>query len=312
MRLLYPAVALCAAFFAACGSAPEPPPQIPDHFLIMSYNLGGMGELDRNGDGLAQEHKPPEEVEAILSMILRGHPDVLCLQGIGTPDDVELLQDRLAAEGLTFEFSEFLHTPDSPMNLAMLSRFPLIEVVHHTRDVYSMGAATVPVTHGYLEATVSVNPDYRFTLFNADLKNKDYHALGQTEMRRNEARLLNNHIREALKKSSQPNVIAVGTFHDRIQSAALRAVTGQKQEYVMDTHLADLSGDIWTLYDSGDEVYRRSDYVLVSPSMMAELVPGHSSILQNDQAQPASVHRPLIAAFLSRNIAHGPPGLYHP
>lgn len=313
MRRSFSALSLSAALLTGCGSAPQNEAAAPEpgHFLVMSYNLGGMGERDRDGDGLAEENKPLEEVNAVLSIILNTHPDVLCLQEIGTKADFDLLRDRLAAGGLHFEFAEYMPTPHSPVNLALLSRFPLVDVAHHTNDVYRMGDVTVPVTHGYLEATVSVSPAYRFTLFNAHLKSRDYHALGHTEMRRNEGRLLNNHIRKALKQANLPNVVAMGTFHDRIQSAALRAVTGQQQEHLVDAHLTDSAGDIWTLFDAGDEVYRRSDYILVSPSMITELLPESSFILRSDEARLASIHRPLVAAFLSRDITPNDPGRPH-
>lgn len=278
----------------------------------MSYNLGGMGELDRNGDGLAEEAKPSEEIDAILSVILSTDPDVLCLQEIGTSFDFDFLRNGLAARGLSFTFAAYMGTPHSPMNLALLSRFPLIEVEHHTNSVYSMGGVRVPVTCGYLEATVSVRPAYQFTIFNAHLKSRDYHPLGQTEMRRNEARLLNNHIREVLEQPHRPNVVTVGTFHDRIQSAALRAVTGQKQEHLVDVPITDPAGDLWTWYDEEEEVYRRSDYLLVSPSMMAELVPEHSWILRSDEARLASAHRPLVATFLSQDRVPDDPDLLRP
>jgi hypothetical protein len=314
MHLFFPALVLCAALLAGCDKALRDEAALPkpEHFLVMSYNLDGLGELDRDGDGLAEEAKPAGEVDAILSMILSTHPDVLCLQEIGTQADFDLLRNGLATGGLNFKFAEFVHTPHSPMNLALLSRFPLIDVTYHTNDIYSMGSVTVPTTHGYLEATVSVNPAYQFTIFNANLKSRDYHALGQTEMRRNEARLLNNHIRDVLDQPNRPNLVVVGTFHDRIQSAALRAVTGQKQEYLADAPIADPAGDIWTVFDADEEVYRRSDYVLISSSMMTELIPEHSFIPRSDETRLASAHRPLVAAFLFRNVVPEGPGLYHP
>ncbi|HKL21263.1 MAG TPA: hypothetical protein VJ904_05620, partial [Tichowtungia sp.] len=41
-----------------------------------------------------------------------------------------------------------------------------------------------------MDVTIQVTPEYRFRLINAHLKSKVYSPLGQTEMRRNEARLL--------------------------------------------------------------------------------------------------------------------------
>lgn len=300
MRLFAFALLLSSGILAACEKKSEEPASSlqSNHFRVMSYNLGGLAELDRDGDGLAEEPKPAEEVDALLLNILEAQPDVLCLQEIGTREDLEGLHRQLLDRGLDVPFAEYLYTPGSPLNLAMLSRFPLIDVVLHTNDVYRMGDAEVPVTHGYLQATVSVRPDRPLTIFNADLKSRDYHSLGQTEMRRNEARLLNNHLRSVLRKFSRPDVVVAGTFHDSIRSAALRAVTGQKQEHLQDARIADSRGDIWTVYDADSEVYRREDYVLVSPSLASKLVMDQSFILSSDKARQASSHRPVTAAFL--------------
>ena len=303
-----------SAALLSCSRQPweqsEPPE--PKSFAVMTYHLDGLGEMDRDGDGISGEQKPQEEVDALTSILLHIQPDVLCLQGVGSAEDFRQLTSSLETGGLSFRFSEYVHTPASPMNIAMLSRFPLTEVTHHTNDVYSMGDNMVPVTHGYLETEVSVSPGYSFTLFNADLKSRDYHALGQTEMRRNEARMLGNHLRRILRRPNRPNLLVVGALHDRIQSAALRAVTGNDQEHLEDPGITDRSGDLWTWYDAEDESYRRADYVLVSPSMKRELLLDQSFILRSDEARLASGHRPVVARFSMKNIANDGPEAHHP
>lgn len=267
----------------------------------MSYNVDGWALLDRDGDGVANDPKPRSEQDAVVSIVLKESPDVLALQGIGQEADIQDLLTRLRAGGLQYDFHESLYTPHSPLNLAVFSRFPITSTQAHTNDQYSMITETVPVTHGYLEVEIAASPAYSFTLFCADLKSREYHPLGQTEMRRNEARMLGNHIRHTLDQPVRPNVIVAGTFHDRSQSAALRAITGDQQDVLLDPRITDPAGDIWTWYDAENEVYRRADYLLISDTMQAELLPEESAILRGDEARLASGHRPLTATFLLRN-----------
>lgn len=68
-------------------------------------------------------------------------------------------------------------------------------------------------------------------------------------MRRNEARLLKNHVRGAPRQDPYTNLLVVGTFNDHIDSAAMREITGPGQKHLIDPRPADEAGHIWTWFD---------------------------------------------------------------
>ena len=119
MRHLLTACLACLLMLLGCSQAPEDSSvetqAAPDHLVVMSYNLGGYAMLDRDGDGVAEESKPDEEVDALLSIILTVAPDVLSVQEMGTQADFDRFRKSLADAGLDYSFSELLITPHSPV-----------------------------------------------------------------------------------------------------------------------------------------------------------------------------------------------------
>ncbi len=171
-----------------------------DQISVMSFDLNRYGMDDRDGDGQKNNPKPQAEQQAVVKLISKVNPDILAVQEIGDPAAFEAFQRALKNVGIEYEFTEYLETEQSTYHLAMLSRFPIMSSWSHKDDRYSMGDANVLLTHGIIDVDIGVNPGYEFKLMVAHLKSKEFHPLGQTEMRRNEARLLNKHMRRALKK----------------------------------------------------------------------------------------------------------------
>jgi hypothetical protein len=123
----------------------------------------------------------------------------------------------------------------------VLSRFPIVARNPITNETYSIGSEELSVQRGFLNVDIQVNPEYRFRLLVAHLKSKLYNPLGQTEMRRNEARLLNKHVRRMLNRNADLNLVVVGDMNDTITSAALRELIGSPP-YLMDLRPADFGG----------------------------------------------------------------------
>lgn len=298
-------IAACAFALTACDR-PAPAPAAsateldPDEFSVMSFNVGAYGYRDRTGDGQMTNPKPEDERAAVVALIADTQPDILALQEMGGPTVFEAFREELAAAGLEYAFHELLQRDQSENNLALLSRYPVISSELHMDDAFSVGDAHVPVERGYIEVDISINPTYQFRLFVAHLKTKEYHALGQTEMRRNEARLLNNHVRRSLSREHRLNLLVVGDLSDHVGSAALRTVMGNKQEYLLDLRPEDQYGEIWTYYDADREIYHRYDYMLASPFMYPEYVPEKSFVVRHKKNHRASPHRPLFAVFQAR------------
>lgn len=308
-------VLLTGALVAACGaeqrndSPNTGDARDPDTFLVMSYNLDRYAYQDRTGDGQMTDMKPDASREAVLRMIAEADPDILALQEMGGDDVFAAFQDALAKRGMTYPFAELVQQNDSDLHIGLLCRYPVVSAVHHLQDTYSMGPEERAVGRGFLEADISINPDYQFRLMVAHLKSKQYHPLGQTEMRRNEARLLNNHIRRSLEQSHRMNLLVVGDMSDTASSAALRTITGDDNEYLVDLRLADSYGEIWTYFDPENETYVRHDYMLASPAMVPEYIQQSSRVIRDKAALRASAHRPLVAVFHAKDMAATPDAL---
>ncbi|MCP5488353.1 MAG: endonuclease/exonuclease/phosphatase family protein [Verrucomicrobia bacterium] len=288
------------ALTLGCGRKPDAgasaiPRLDRDEFSVMSYNLYRFGYYDRDEDGQADDFKPDEEVSALLAILKATHPDVLAVQELGDEAAFDRLIALLKAEGLDYPYTQFItgFTPHAKNGL--LSRYPLASVTLWTNLTYTVADTEVGVSRGFLEATIQVNEDYQFTLFNVHLKSKRFHELGQTEMRRNEARLLTQLLKDRLEENPEANLLVVGDMNDEIGSAPLRLIL--EEGGVTDLLLRDYVGDIWTHEWTYRQSYSRIDYLFCSPGMLAELVPEKSSVVRHPQNRKASDHRPLLGVF---------------
>lgn len=304
LRALLSLLAACA--FAGCAGRNERP--AGDEFSVMSYNLFRYCYDDRDRDGQRNDPKPEAEIAALLATIAGVKPDVLAVQEMGSPDLMQQFAERLKAHGLDYPHVEYVPGSLTNLNIAVLSRFPFASRQSATNDSYTIGEMTFPVQRGIISVDVQVNPAYRFRLMAAHLKSKLFHPAGQTEMRRNEARLLAKHVRRALEEDPARNLLVVGDFNDTHRSAPLGELLGGKRPLLFDLRPRDAVGDVWTHYWDNEDTYERIDYLLVSEGMKPEVVAGKTRILRSETAARASDHRPLVGVFKARDIGAGSGG----
>jgi endonuclease/exonuclease/phosphatase family metal-dependent hydrolase len=263
----------------------------------MTYNLRQYALMDRDGGGKADDPKPENERCAALRLIVKEHPDVLSVQEMGDATLFTQFRSDLQAAGLNYPYAELLKRGRFEVNLAVLSRFPIVSVQNHTNEVYSIGEARVPVARGFLDVELQVTSDYRFRLLMAHLKSKVYSPLGQTEMRRNEARLLNKVVREILEENPSVNLLVAGDLNDDYNSAALREVGGRRGGEMTDLRPVDSAGDVWTCFQASTDSFSRFDYFFVSDGMLPEVVREQTCVVRDPLTYEASDHRPVIAVF---------------
>ncbi|MCF7848956.1 MAG: endonuclease/exonuclease/phosphatase family protein [Kiritimatiellales bacterium] len=268
-----------------------------DEFAVMTYNLHQYTAMDRDGGGTDDDPKPEDERKAVVALIQSANPDVLAVQEMGNELYFHEFRAQLKAAGLEYPYADLLRRGAREINLAVLSRFPIIENIHHTNEWYSVGKAKIPVSRGYLESVIQVNENYRFHLLNAHLKSKVYSPLGQTEMRRNEARLLNKTARGIMTDHPGCNLLVVGDMNDNPDSAAIREVTGKSKQNLADIRPVEPGGDVWTHYSDDSDTYARIDYLFVNVQMLPELIRGKATVLRSRQTYKASDHRPVIGVF---------------
>lgn len=281
---------------AAAPAAAYPRPA-PGEFSVMTFNLNQYALMDRDGNADTLEPKPREEAEAIMAAIHDVSPDILAVEEMGDPAAWAEFKFSLRQAGLEYPNEEYLRRGRSELNMAVLSRFPIVERQSHTDDTYTIGPTQFPVMRGFIDITIEVNPQYRLHLMVAHLKSKVFHSFGQAEMRRNEARLLNNHVRDILKDNPEANLLVVGDFNDDPSSAALREIRAYKGETILnDLRPTDTVGDAWT-HRENDDNYHRIDYMLASRGLLPEVVPDKCFAVRAAGLERASDHRPLVATF---------------
>lgn len=292
-------LALLAAGCRPAGPSSAAPARSADRFTVMTFNLNQYALADRDGNADTLEPKPPREADAILAAIRQAAPDILALQEMGDPAAWADFQARLRAAGLDYPHAEYLRQDPQDRNLALLSRFPIATCRFHTNDTFTIGPGEFPVRRGFIEADIDVHSTYRLRLLVAHLKSKVFHEYGQAEMRRNEARLLANHVRAVLKENPDANLLVAGDLNDNPDSDPIRSLLEyQDKPLLFDLRPEDADRDAWT-YREGADTHYRIDYLLASPGLLPEVELDRTCVLDSQGLARASDHRPLLATFFA-------------
>ncbi|MDZ4199096.1 MAG: endonuclease/exonuclease/phosphatase family protein [Kiritimatiellia bacterium] len=299
-RIRSAALALGGVALAACrpadpaGSGPSFR-KAPDEISVMSWNLDNYRPLDRTGDGQASDPKPLPQRQAIAALIRRVAPDVLILQEMGNPAVFEEFRASLEQNSLHYPHSEHLAAPDSEQNLALFSRHPILHRTPRLQESYRIGTHDLFVQCGFLDVEIKPPVGRNLRILAAHLKSKTFHPAGQTEMRRNEARLLGAIVRRILREDPATHLIVAGTFNDFPDSAALREIRNDP-DGLTDLRPVDAQQEAWTWQDTSEDAWRRVDYLLASPALARHSVPDKTLLLRVPDPG-ASSHRPLLAVF---------------
>ena len=307
--LLAVGTALGAVGCSALGPAADPPharspdafPRpAADEFSVMTFNLHQFRLLDPGPGADSLTPRPRPEAAALVELLRQVSPDILAVQEMGDPGAWSEFKFRLRQAGLEYRYEEYLRRDPGDLNLAVLSRYPIVGRFPRTNDSYTIGPAQFPVQRGFIELDLEINPAYRLRLLVAHLKSKTFHEYGQPEMRRNEARLLGNHVRAALEENPHVNLLVVGDFNDVPGSRPLREIhTYQGRPVLADLRPVDPAGDAWTRRDA-DDSHQRVDFMLANPGLLNELVLGKTFVAASPLLLRASDHRPLVATFTAR------------
>ncbi len=272
-------------------------------FSVMTYSLGGFAVEERNGAGHPTTFKPDAEVQAECAIIANASPDVLVCQDIGDGAAFQKLRDGLKSAGLDYPHAEQLVMAGETTHITLLSRFPIAAYEPVTNEVFTIAGESHRVEHGFLCADIQVNDGYQFKLVCVHLRSKRFVVTGQTEMRRNEARLLNKIVRHFLHDKPDLNLLVVGDLSDSPKSAAVREViSGSGTPVLDDLRPADSLGAVWTHLLPAEDNYERWDYLLCSPGMLRETVAPKCRVVEDPLVLKASDHRPVVAVFHAQDL----------
>lgn len=269
----------------------------PNEYSLLCFNLKHYSLEDRDRDGQRNDPKPIESRAAVAEIIACANPDILVLQEIGGPTIFAELRQRLAREGIEYGHIEYLRASPHDNNIAVLTRFPITASQSHTNDTYSIGDAELRVARGIIDIDLEIAADTRVKLMATHLKSKVYHPLGQTEMRRNEARILGQHIGQALRNKPDLKLIVAGDLNDLPTSGAVREIIGRGPDGLVDLRPCDESGDAWTHRQIDDDIHQRIDYILISRTLADAIDKDKTRIIDIPATRIASDHRPLLAVF---------------
>lgn len=283
---------------------PAAPVKAEGEFTVLTFNLDHWADEDRDGDPSTLEPKPEAETAAILETLRALSPDVILVQEAAPGAPFERLRDALG-----YPHCHIAAVDPSGLDIAILSRIPLDPVATATNDHYTIGPRKFPVRRGILDATLRFPSGAAVRLLGANLKSKKFHEFGQAEMRRNEARLVCNRVRSALKADPAVPVLVLGDLNDTPSSAPLQEIrTYQNKPLLTDLRPTDALGDAWT-YRAEDDACLRHDYALASATLLPYYLPGKTFIPSHPALAAASDHRPLFLTFRIPDPATPPPPL---
>jgi endonuclease/exonuclease/phosphatase family metal-dependent hydrolase len=267
---------------------------------FVHYNVENYLEMNRRQGGRTEfGPKPESEKKTLVRIIKEIHPDILGVAEMGPPDQFEEFQKRLKDAGLEFPFSEYVNAADPNRHLALLSRFEIVERHSEKSLFFDLNGQREAVERGFLDVTIEVNPSYRLRLVGAHLKSKLAVPSGEALLRRNEARLLRQHIEAVLSKDPNANLLVYGDLNDTKDQPAIQEILGPRQSpnRLSDILLADAQGDHWTYYRQLSDTYDRIDYILTNQALLPQIDQSQSGVYRSSDWYSASDHRPVVTVI---------------
>ena len=256
--------------------------------------------------------KKPEAWEQVARILYEVNADLVALQEIGGRKDLEALAADLGPN--RYPVRLVANVSESPIQVGLLSRFPVRNVRLHTNDFFLLHGRRFKMSRGVLEAEVEVATNYQVVVFVAHLKSRRFSLLAdEAQLREEEARVLRARVEERLKANPRVNLMVVGDFNDHPHSVALRLLVGRGKLKLTDTRpreqamgstarRAEEKGPAWTYYFSREETWSRADYILISGALLPEWIPDRTFIPYFPNWSLASDHRPILATFQARDL----------
>lgn len=300
MRQLLRRATWPAVFLSLLSVAPAAEP--PARVTFCAYNLKNWLTMDRpataSARSLTTAPKPEAERKRVVEILAAIQPDILGVCEIGNSDDVAELQQRLKKAGVDLPHTELAHGGDETRRLALLSKLP-IKARNSQLDLkYQMGDQTLPFQRGILDVTIALSPQLDLHLLGVHLKSKRLvPEADETEMRRNEARLLRQHIDRLFVREPGAAILAYGDFNEHRHEAAISDIMGSPRNgetAMLDLLLRDADGEVWTHFWDEADIYSRLDYCFVSRLLRPHIDLRASHIHGVRDFDKASDHRPLV------------------
>jgi len=257
-----------------------------DALEILVWHLDGYASLDRDGDGLAREFKSTESRAALSTFLSDVSPETLVVFDLGDDEAFTVFTNDLKEAGLDYPYA-YRPFAEASGNFALLSRLDCVSgIVHEVR--YSIAGKPASDRHPIGEVLFTLDTNTTIRVILGHLKSKDFHALGQYEMRRNEARHLGNLVRQRLGEYPDQALLVTACLNDDWSSAVVQQVVNAGISLL---DVADVQGDTWTYVDAASDTYSRWDYLLGNSNLVERLA--QVEVIRDVRARAASRHRPM-------------------
>lgn len=274
----------------------------PERITFCSYNLKNWLTMDRfdmqTYKTLPSAPKPEDERVRVVKILAAIKPDILGVCEIGNADDLADLQKRLKAAGIDLPHTEHAHGGDPVRRLALLSRLPIKARNSQTDLKYKIGALELPFQRGILDVTIAITPTFDLHCVGVHLKSmREIEEADQAQMRRNEARLLRNHLDAIFTKEPGARILAYGDFNEHRNEPAIAEVSGSPRTSdtaMQDVWLKDKDGEVWTHFWDAADTYSRLDYCFTSRLLRPHIDFSKCFIYSARDFDKASDHRPLV------------------
>jgi endonuclease/exonuclease/phosphatase family metal-dependent hydrolase len=301
-----PWIAVACLIWAASGLGAAP----AEIIRVATYNLENY-LLEKVGTRPAKTAEARAKIRESLRAI---NADVLALQEVGGREGLLELRRSLQTDGLDYPHWEWVQGFDTNIQVAVLSRLPIVARRPHTNDSFLLLGRRFRTSRGVLEIDLQVSPRYTFTLFTTHLKSRRLVAeADEAELRQREAQILREKVEARLKANPEANLVVLGDMNDTKDSRSTRALIGRGNTALIDIRPAERNGDnqpnpnprweprniTWTHYYGKEDTYSRIDYILLSHGMAKEWLPNETYVLTLANWAVGSDHRPIVAGFVA-------------
>jgi endonuclease/exonuclease/phosphatase family metal-dependent hydrolase len=277
---------------------------------VAAYNVENY--LDQSTE-TRKEVKSEASKAKVREYILAMKPDVLVMPEMGQLSALKELQASLKKAGLDLPNLEIVPGWDTNIHVSVLSKYPITARNSHTNDTFLLSGKRFHVGRGFAEVEITVNPQYKFTVFGAHLKSRRPVAeADEAELRLEEAKILREKVNAKLAANPNANIIVCGDLNDTYDRPPIKAIIGRGKNALTDVRPTERNGDdqpnptnprwfprdiAWTHYYGKEDSYSRIDFILVSSGMEKELVREETYIPTIANWGIGSDHRPLVATF---------------
>jgi endonuclease/exonuclease/phosphatase family metal-dependent hydrolase len=265
--------------------------QEKESITAMFYNLRNY-RADAN-----DEIKPAESYAAVERVIADANPDILVVAELMGAQALTRLRTALKKSGCEYVFQSTA-TGGSPFRqLGVLSKVQPSAILHDVYSTYELNGEQVQIRRGFVHCVFDFANGYTLHVVGAHLKSKVFHKLGQTDMRRYEARQLRYLVTDIVKDNPEANVLVMGDLNDSPNSSPILSVINNRfghEKRLYDLRPLDSDQNSWThMWDDADS-YNRYDYAFASYGLVPEIDVGGLRLADSPDWFKASDHRAVI------------------